>query len=67
MRLPDVPKGLGFYPIVERLTATEGDTRHLTCVANIVMHDPPEMYRERADGEDIMLKSNDRLTLEHSK
>ena len=65
--LPDIAKGFGLDPIVELLTATEGDTTHLTCLANIVMYDPPEIYRERADEEDIMLKSNDRLTLEHSK
>ena len=65
--LPDIAKGLGFDPIVERLTATKGDTRHLTCLANIVMYDRPEMYRERAGEEDIMLESNDRLTIEQSK
>ena len=54
--LPDIAKGFGLDPIVELLTATEGDTTHLTCVANIVMYDPPEMYRERADEEDIMFE-----------
>ena len=65
--LPDIAKGLGFDPIVERLTTTEGKTTHLTCLANIVMYDRPEMYRERAGEEDIMLESNDRLTIEQSK
>ena len=31
------------------------------------MYDPPEMYRERADEEDIMLKGDDRLSIEYSK
>ena len=65
--LPDIAKGFGLDPIVELLTATEGDKTHLTCLANIIMYARPEIYRERIDEEDIMLKNNARLTLEHSK
>ena len=65
--LPDIAGGMGLDREVDRLKAVEGETTYLTCLANIVMYGPPEMYRERVDKNDILLKSSERLTIEHSK